>query len=594
MKFLKGTFFLFFIMFSSSVVFSQSNSMKDWTLAAEQFSFTQRTSSLGINDSISKTIPSLILEKIAENLTRMPRALEQLDRINYDLQKERISLFLQLSSEVQKRDSLVLGDYSERALKNKIREEEKKIQEIQKKIDENLKSFDEEKKKREKQIAIDEKRAERLEKGEIIDDEEKDDNFLKSFIRNFRQDDDLNESPLEKIALYQNNPTSLFSVSDEIKKSGYDSYEFSKACTNANIRGLLTGRITVYGSYLSVSISIYQYPGGRIIGNATDVGSTSELEELALRLSTLITPRISDSMPVELEFSISPEEAKDNLIITLDDIVYSSVPETLTISSGVHFIQFASKGFDTEATNFNFSGNRRFKVSVEMKEKSTGTLRLAFTKPVEGDLFANGEFRSKLDEENRFSSIYIGNRNVLGHFVSKDGLPSEFIIQQSLLEKDSVLQVRPAVFDKNKYIDNRRIWMYRAYSSLVISLMPTFYVLGNYNNGSTGFSFLSGEDERNFLTTARYATSAISIGCGVWFGVELVRYLIAANSTLPVEAKKMSSRTLRKIEADSEESAKRKTEENVAAQEINENDANENGELEFIDELEAEQEIKTN
>ncbi|MCR5401798.1 MAG: hypothetical protein K6E78_09430, partial [Treponema sp.] len=126
----------------------------------------------GANEASASVLPSLILEQIAENLTRLPRAREQLDRIEYDLQKERTSLFLQLSKEVQTRDALVLQDYSQGKLKRKIKEQQKKIDEVQKKIDANLASVDEEREKKEKQILLDEERERRIEQGHIVNDSE--------------------------------------------------------------------------------------------------------------------------------------------------------------------------------------------------------------------------------------------------------------------------------------------------------------------------------------------------------------------------------------------------------------------------------------
>ncbi len=546
---LKRVFSVFISFFLCLNVFSAGKD-PEWILAAEAFTFSQRGAGGGANEASLKVLPTLILEQVAENLTRMPRALEQLDRIEYDLQKERTSLFLQLSSAVQKRDSLVLGDLSSWRLAKKIRDEEEKIAEIQKKISENLKSVDAEREKRSEMIRRDTEREKSMQEGRLFSEDGTEDSFVRRIVENFSRDGGSRRQPVEKIVLYRNDSRELFSPSESVRLQGHESYEFSKACTEAGIRGLVTGKVTVYGAYISVSATVYRYPGGRVIGSATDVGSMDELKSLATRLSGQIAPKISDSMPVELKISVSPEEARKNLVLTLDDVVYTDGQESIVVSSGVHFIQFASKGFDTEATSFNFSGNREFSIEVEMKRKSEGEARVAIANFLEGDLFAKGEFRGRIDGENRFSSIKVDSRPVLAHFVSKDGFPSDFIIQTSLLEEDALLSLRALDFDRSACIDRRRVSMYRAYSSLIISLMPTFYVLGNYGNGATGFSFLSGTNEADVLSVARYVTAGVSVGCGLWFGIELVRYLVAANSTLPVEARRMDEKTLGKIEAE--------------------------------------------
>ena len=552
--------FSFFFITSLFPLFSAETEIK-WTLAAEKFVFTQKKMTGGANEASSSVLPSLILEQIAENLTRLPRAREQLDRIEYDLQKERTSLFLQLSKEVQTRDALVLQDYSQGKLKRKIKEQQKKIDEVQKKIDANLASVDEERKKKEKQILLDEERERRIEQGHIVNDSEENTDFFKDFFKNFVPAKDEKLPELEKVVIYKNNVTELFNAGEEASSQGYTSFAFAKAASDAGIRGLITGQITIYGSYIAVSCLLYQYPGGRVIGSASDVGSMSELKSLAVRLASQITPKISDSMPVKLVINVTPPQAKASLVLTLDDVVYTENISELTVSSGVHFIQFASKGYDTEATSFAFQGNRVFNISVDMQEQSKGSVQLAFTRAIEGDVFADGMFRKHVTSTDRFSSIRVDNKPVLGHFVSKDGFPSEFIIQKSLLEKDSLLQVQEKAFDKSLYIDKRRIWMYRSYSALIVSLMPQFFFRGNYESAVNAYNSNKYTDENqaiskiNTYRACDLISSGISIGCAAWFLVELVRYLNAANSVLPVEAKALKEKGYQKIKAQ-EEAAK--------------------------------------
>ena len=75
----------------------------------------------------------------------------------------------------------------------------------------------------------------------------------------------------------------------------------------------------------------------------------------------------------------------------------------------------------------------------------------------------------------------------------------------------------------------------------MISLIPAFYTNGQfknkyqlYNKGQLEFN------DANKYQTAMNVTRIISIGCGLFWGYELVRYLLAANSVLPQKAKKGS------------------------------------------------------
>ena len=93
--------------------------------------------------------------------------------------------------------------------------------------------------------------------------------------------------------------------------------------------------------------------------------------------------------------------------------------------------------------------------------------------------------------------------------------------------------------DRMHYIDTRRKWMYGAYSAFMLSLIPAFYTDGQfknksqlYNKGQIDFS------EANNYQIAMNVSKIISIACGVFWGYELVRYLMAANSVLPQKARK--------------------------------------------------------
>ena len=88
------------------------------------------------------------------------------------------------------------------------------------------------------------------------------------------------------------------------------------------------------------------------------------------------------------------------------------------------------------------------------------------------------------------------------------------------------------------YIDKRRKIMYASYSVFVLSLIPTFYTYGNYVNYANMYKnnqidYKTAKSWENATNTTRF----ITIGCGLFWGYELVRYLIAANSVLPQNAK---------------------------------------------------------
>lgn len=516
-----------------------ADSEKKWTLAAEKFTLTQKNDSVSL-DYINSTLPALILEQLAENLQRVPRGREKLDRSLYELQKSRIDLFLQLSKEVKTRDSILLNDYSSKKLKMKLKESERKIAEIQKKIDANLLDVRKENDKYALQIEQDENRRRRIDEGLVVDEHKEKSKFAELFKEFAKKSSDV--PVIENVVLYQNDFNKFFDAGAEKREAGYASYPFEKACVDAKINGLLTGTVTVYGSYVSCAVSLYQYPGGRLIGSAMDVGSIENLRNLAVSIALQITPRIADSMPVELNISVEPEAALKKLAVTIDGVVYRNISRPIIVQTGVHSVTFASDGFDTISTDFGFYGSRKFKVDVEMRETKIGDVKIRLAKPYSGDIFGNGIFAGSVTPENPFGTIKVDGRNVLGHFMDSGGTSADFLIPAKLLKDGEFLSVNAKPFDRSDYIEKRRRWMYASYSALIVSLVPTFYIYGNsfaksqaYNNNVD----ISYEDARNWQTASNVMLG-VSATAGAFFVYELIRYLVAAENVLPKAARPLS------------------------------------------------------
>lgn len=559
-----------FVLLALAFSVQAAETEKKWVLAAEKFTLSQKNSSASF-ESINSTLPSLILEQLSENLERAPRGREKLDRSLYELQKTRLDLFLQLSKEVKARDSILLNDYSPRKLKMKLKESEKKISEIQKKIDENLLAVKNENEKYAFQIEEDEERKKRIEEGLVVEEKQEKNKFAELFREMAKNSSD--GPVIENVSLYQNDFTKFFDAGEEKRSQGYSSYAFEKACVDAKINGLLTGTVTVYGSYVSCAVSLYQYPGGRLIGSAVDVGSVENLRLLAVALALQITPRIADSMPVFLDISVSPEDALKKLSVTIDGIVYRSISRPIIVQSGVHTVVFASEGFDTVSSTYGFSGSRNFKIDVEMKETKNGEVKIRLQKPYSGDIFGNGIFGGSVSPENPFGTVKVNNRNVLGHFVDSGGSTADFLIPAKLLKDGDFLSVNAKPFDRSDYIEKRRRWMYASYSALIVSLVPTFYIYGNSFAKSQAYNsnFDISYNEAKSWQTASNVMIGVSATAGAFFVYELIRYLVAAENVLPKAAKPLSKKEKQILLQQIENEKKTQIEEIENSAENNEN-----------------------
>lgn len=516
-------FFLFFSVFLPAI-FGAENAV--WTIASQKFVFAKGQSDSSINKALSETIPVSILEKLNKNLERNVMPDEIYSRKSKELLKSRQSLFLQLSSAYQKRDTLFLENISQKALEKKIKEEEKNIREIQKKIDDNLKEQAELSLKTEAQLEQINNNVSENNNSEL--------ELYKQLFKNiFKNEKSVIQK--EQIVFYKNDYSVFYDPSEKTKNLSPLSKEFADEIFSKNINTLMTGTITKYGEYLSVKVEVILYPNAKVIGSFVEIGSIDDLEFITSSLANQIVPSLTNSMPVKVIVRIDPPELQNITRIYIDDVLFNS-SESFILESGVHNVQFVADNYQTIGTDYYFEGNTQYSIDVKLTEKKDGQITLALVKPVFGDIFANGQPVEK--ETNRKSKISINGNEILGEFLSEDGENAFFYIPQKQLLEDNFVSINPKPYDREKYIDTRRKWMYGSYSLLIVSLIPTFISAGELNNAVKLYNdgIWDYNKAKPYENTANIC-SAISIGCGVLFVFELIRYFYAANSVLPQKAK---------------------------------------------------------
>ena len=516
-------FFIFFSVFLQSIFCTEKS---NWTIASQKFVFAKGQSDSSINKALSETIPVSILEKLNKNLERNVMPDEIYSRKSKELLKSRQSLFLQLSSAYQKRDTLFLENISQKALEKKIKEEEKNIREIQKKIDDNLKEQAELSLKTEAQLEQINNNVSENNNSEL--------ELYKQLFKNiFKNEKSVIQK--EQIVFYKNDYSVFYDPSEKTKNLSPLSKEFADEVFSKNINTLMTGTITKYGDYLNVKVEVILYPNAKVIGSFVEIGSIDDLEFITSSLANQIVPSLTNSMPVKVIVRIDPPELQNITRIYIDDVLFNS-SESFILESGVHNVQFVADNYQTVGTDYYFEGNTQYSIDVKLTEKKDGQITLALVKPVFGDIFANGQPVEK--ETNRKSKISINGNEILGEFLSEDGENAFFYIPQKQLLEDNFVSINPKPYDREKYIDTRRKWMYGSYSLLIVSLIPTFISAGELNNAVKLYNdgIWDYNKAKPYENTANIC-SAISIGCGVLFVFELIRYFYAANSVLPQKAK---------------------------------------------------------
>lgn len=531
------------------LIFSFFAYADNWTLGVMEFSFKQTQKRGESSSKAASVLPQLIIEQFSSEEVRTIPAQESLDRTLKELQTARLSLFLQLSKEYKTRDSLVLTTTNSKKLQKALQEEMEKIRDIEIKIDENL----EEVKK-----AKDEARS-KIDREKMISDGEKKESEKKSSrgfpfrlpFPFFRQTEE-NKIVTENVVLYKNDSTALFKPTDKAFEAGFTSWDFEQEVISAKINGLITGEITTYGDYCSVSASLRIYPGAQILGTVTEVGLLSDLMPLASSIARNLDSKVANALPVMIEFEVEPKEIAKDAKIMIDGVVFSLTKTDGTFDnkiikdSGIHHISVSAPDYETLAFSYSFTDDNHFFVHANLVPEVHGVAKIRLKKYRDGVFHTYGLLQAPITEENQKAELLVNSKNVLGVFTvpkeNEDDSASSniafFRIPQNQAFDGANLVVNAKPFDREANIDKRRRWMYTAYTALLCSLPFTFYYKGEFTAENTAYSQGRGDYDRlTSLQTRSNVCAVISAVCGVWVGVELVRYLWAADRVLPARTK---------------------------------------------------------
>lgn len=547
---------------------TSSSSSSSWTVAAMEFTFRGSTSVSQSSSEAAKVLPQLILERISSGTIRQLPEKESLDRKLKELQTERISLFLQLSKENQSRDALVLTTENRRKFEKSIKEENEKIKEIEDKIKENLKTASDEV----------EKASENIEKENGRDGEkngffERAGEFFRPFALPFFRKNEENKIVEESVVLYKDDSSSLFTPSSQALEEGFSSWTFEKEVTAQKINGLLSGVITSYGDYCSVTVELRTYPGSKVMGTVTEVGMLSEVIPLAARIASSLSPKISNTLPVRLEFEVFPKKASENLVVTVDGVVQQLLSKaderrdkenSILVNAGIHRIVLESTGYESLSLLYNFSDENAFTLRADFVPDVKNNIHIRLKKYKDGLFYANALESSEVSEDNPYGSLTVNGKPSLALFKESVELTGEdeadgenniaFIQIPAHSAFDGAYLVANAKpYDRAKNIDHRRRMMYLAYTGLICSLPWTFYNMGNLTAENNAYA--AGGSRSSFSDVEEWQKKTyISLGVTAVFGAltvfELVRYLYAADKVLPVKARydKKAHEILKEIE----------------------------------------------
>ncbi|NLM01563.1 MAG: hypothetical protein GX220_08965 [Treponema sp.] len=501
--------FLFILIFSLLIsnVFANDKENQQWIIAASELkninANTEENFNITTINAAAKQIPQLILGKVTEGMERIIVDAEKFERERYELQKQRQSYFTEMTNINKKRDSLIFSSNTKENIQKQIYETETKILELKEKI---LKNIQQEKALSSKNISE--------EKNTFFD------NFFKEKIKN----------NIEVVSVWNNDISKLFSFDKTFIDPLAFKQEYEKAIIGAKINALMTGTIKTIGEYVSVQMELRQYPGDVLYATANDIGLISDMESLAVSLARQLLPSLINTVPVKIDMLILPEEDAEKSIIYIEDKVYRGSKNDFTLQPGIKNLRIETEGFKSININYDFSKSSIFFITINLQKENFVPLYFDFkneNKSVELNINA-------LPQGNENVNVLINGKKYFGEILTEDKTSSFFVFDSNEINDSSLLKLKTINEDVTKKIEKSRKRFYRSYGYVLIAMPVYFIIQGNFEARQKAYN--AGQLSSDGLNTweiATYTSAGVLGGALINWGVQLFRYLIAANEVLP-------------------------------------------------------------
>lgn len=281
-------------------------------------------------------------------------------------------------------------------------------------------------------------------------------------------------------------------------------------------------------------------PGNRELCRESEIGTTSQSETICDLLSDSMLQYVFGTLPVSINVKVMNEETVDGVKFTFDDQVVSNFSIPQIFESGIHTVSFSAPGYKTLVTSYHFEGNQNYEIGVHLVKKDNGFINFRMKYFQEGTLFANGMPLVSSDQYKNTSRIEIDGKEILGIFVSEDGLSDFYYIDSKKISDGNFYQSNIKAMDTASYIDLRRKIMYGSYSAFMISMMGWCVTYGSLYNTFAAYQqnpTIELYEKAVKWQNASKVMTGFAWGTGLLWGYTLIRYLIAADKVLPSTTK---------------------------------------------------------
>lgn len=448
-----------------------------WVLAAEPFELKNVPE---VHAGHAENIPLMILSRLSRISLRKVAPEEIRSRKMRDLQDDRITLLLERNALIQKSDMLILSDSTRQNIQKQRRDIANQIVEKEQQID-----------ALEQEIAV------------------------------FEESEEDAAAILQNLTLWKDG-TELYVRNEEVS--------LSRSLAKDGISGLLHGTIEDIGGYFIVSVSLdtgYGHTHPVLIREAMPY---DDLQEILYRINRALLPSLTNSTPVSLHLAVDPPEAS----VFIDDRLVVDHTEPVVVFSGEHSIQVSAPGFEFAGRTAVFDVHDRYSIQISLDKIST--VQVAFdTKTQPAEVY--------------FQTKHFGTTALVAE------LPAETLIGEAVQgdiktyflyphDDNAKKETRSMIIPLNRQnteqrIEKQRKVLYWSLGLLYCSLPFSMLSNGIAQNKARAYEDgkISGTssqlDEINRWLLVSDITRGVSIALGVNFLFQLVRYVIAADQTIP-------------------------------------------------------------
>lgn len=327
---------------------------------------------------------------------------------------------------------------------------------------------------------------------------------------------------------YTRQRVSLWEDGKKLYTPTNDSLDFP-SLRKAGIQGIISGTLEDEAGYLVITLRIDTGVPGVETLETLAAGSYDELDSLVDSLSASIKTALSYIAPVTMRFNVDPAESA----VFVDGIRVNPGERRLVLPEGSHRIDVSSAGYESASSVDTYAGNGNYLIDIRLVPDTL--VPIAFSAAIPGTLLY-------------IDTVYVGSTPVdfeippgtaLGMAVNDD-VPTWFYFTAA--SNEPVRTVRNNPVKTKTRIERQRSILYWSLGGLYISLPVSMLTYGALQDRLRAFdtgSIPSTDDtisEINGWGLASNVATGISVGLGINYVIQLIRYLLAAEQALPQEA----------------------------------------------------------